>query len=252
MKSCIYRGQVRHRRKEPVAHEFTYRLFMMYLDLDELPHLFDRHWLWSSKRPAPAWFRRADYLGNPETDLGASVRLVAEKLTGRRPNGSIRMLTQLRYFGYVMNPVTFYYCFEPDTERVELILAEITNTPWGERHTYAISASEARASVCDTPHEFAKAFHISPFMAMEQTYEWRFTEPGTRLHVHMKTQAESGHIFDATLKFEREEISSFALTSALACYPWMTGQIALGIYWQAFRLWLKRSPYFEHTDGIAA
>ena len=235
-----------------MEHAFTYPLFMMYLDLDELPELFDRRWLWSARGPAAAWFRRADYLGDPHAELSVAVRDRAEELTGSRPTGPIRMLTHLRYFGYVQNPVTFYYCFGVDSHRIDTILAEITNTPWGERHTYALTADEGSPEVVDRAHRFAKAFHISPFMGMRQEYEWRFTEPDARLFVHMKSHEDARKVFDATLLLRREEISTSSLSRALARYPWMTARVLAGIYWQAFRLWLKRAPYHEHPDQVVA
>jgi len=252
VKSCIYRGAVRHRRLEPVRHDFKHRLFMMYLDLEEVATLFDRRWLWSTRSPAPAWFRRADYLGDPEVGLSDAVRDEAELLTGQRPVGPIRMLTHLRYFGYVMNPVTFYYCFRADGEEVETILAEITNTPWNERHTYALRADAESDTACSRPHRFGKAFHISPFMEMDQEYEWLFSDPGARLFVHMTNESASKRVFDATLLLHREEISSRSLASALTRYPWMTARVAAGIYWQALRLRLKRTPYHDHTDTRVA
>lgn len=247
----MYRGTVRHRRLEPVHHEFTYALFMMYLDLDELPELFDGHRLWSARRLAPAWFRRADYLGDPGVPLDEAVRAEAERLTGARPAGPIRVLTHLRYFGFVMNPVTFYYCFGDDGRAVETILAEITNTPWNERHTYALQA-DATGEVCDIRHTFEKAFHVSPFMPMDHEYAWRFSEPGDRLVVRMENRASGGKVFDAALTLEREEISSRALTYALLRYPWMTARVAAGIYWQALRLRLKKAPVHDHPNLHAA
>jgi len=251
VKSCIYRGVVRHRRRDPVAHDFEYPLFMMYLDLEELSTLFDRYWLWSARRPAPAWFRRADYLGDPDVDLAGAVRDRAELLTGRRPEGPVRMLTHLRYFGYVQNPVSFYYCFDARDDEVETILAEITNTPWGERHTYALR-SDGRTGACGRSHRFAKAFHVSPFMDMDQRYEWRFSEPGPNLRVHMRNRDADEKIFDATLSMRREEISSRTMAGVLLRHPWMTARVVTGIYWQALRLWAKRTPYFEHPQRRAA
>lgn len=248
MKSCIYRGSVNHERASPTGHRFRYDLFMMYLDLDELPALFDQHWLWSARRPAPAWFRRKDYLGTGPLD--EAVREEAQRLTGIRPIGPIRVLTHLRYFGYVMNPVTFYYCFSENGDRVDTILAEITNTPWNERHTYALRSEQG--DTCGTPHEFTKAFHISPFMAMTHEYSWRLSAPGERLHVHMENREDGEKVFDATLHLRRHNISSLSLASALGSFPWMTVRVLVGIYWQAFRLWLKKTPYFEHPISQAA
>ena len=139
MNSCIYRGWVRHRRRTPVEHAFSYRMAMLYLDLAELPEVLDGRLLWSARRPSLAWFRRADYLGDTARPLDHEVRDLVEQRTGARPVGPIRLLTHLRYFGYVMNPVSFYYCFDAAGERVETVVAEITNTPWKERHSYVIS-----------------------------------------------------------------------------------------------------------------
>lgn len=252
MNSCIYEGVVRHRRFEPVHHEFRYPLFMMYLDLDELPSLFEGRWLWSTRGAAPARFRREDYLGSPEVPLADAVRDEAARLTGARPDGPVRMLTHLRYFGLVMNPVTFYYCFRPDGEAVDTIVAEITNTPWKERHTYALRAADEAGGTCKRRHRFSKAFHVSPFMPMDQEYEWTFSEPGRRLRVHMTNRARGERVFDATLSLARGKISGPALARVLARHPWMTARVATGIYWQALRLWLKRTPYHEHPRRIAA
>lgn len=260
--SAIYLGSVRHRRHEPRQHEFSYRVFMMYLDLAELETVFARRWLWSSRRPAVAWFRRADYMGDSRVPLDLAVRNEAEKLTGRRPMGPIRVLTNLRYFGYVQNPVTFYYCFSPDGAHVETVLSEITNTPWGERHIYAITGPGGDAhSASATPatarvHDFDKAFHVSPFMDMDHAYSWRFSEPGPALTVHMTNRAQGPdgetNMFDASLSLRRREISGRALAGVLVSHPFMTVRVAVGIYWQALRLWLKRVPFFVHPAKRSA
>ena len=216
---------------------------MMYLDLDELPDVFDGRWCWSAQGPAPAWFRRTDYLGDAGTDLAESVRDEAERLTGTRPAGPIRMLTNLRYLGVVMNPVTFYYCFPPEGEHPDVILAEITNTPWRQRHTYALSAGTTNGAATETPHRFRKEFHVSPFMAMDQEYVWHMTTPEKRLLIHMENFEGGQKLFDATLKLKREDISGASLARALLRFPWMSARIAVGIYWQALRLRAKRTPY---------
>lgn len=111
VKSCIYEGEVRHRRFAPVNHEFRYRLFLMYVDLEELPALFRRRWLWSAGRPNLAWFRRGDHLGPANQPLADSVRDLVAARTGHRPTGPIRLLTHFRYIGFATNPISLYYCF---------------------------------------------------------------------------------------------------------------------------------------------
>lgn len=249
MHSCLYQGSVQHRRFEPAPHAFRYGLFMLYLDLAELPRVFDGYWLWSTRRAAPARFKRSDYHGDSAQTLDAAVRATVARETGTAPRGPIRLLTHLRYFGYVFNPVSFYYCFDAADTRVETIVAEITNTPWKERHAYVLPAGHTHDDVMQ--FEFGKQFHVSPFWPMDMRYEWRLTTPRERLLVHMKNLRDGRRAFDATLTLQRREISSTTLATALLRFPAMTAQVIAGIHWQALRLWMRRTPFFEHPAGNA-
>jgi DUF1365 family protein len=237
----------------PVGHAFSYRMFMLYLDLAELPQVFERRWLWSARRPALARFRREDHFGDPAVPLADSVRDLVASETGRRPGGPIRLLTHLRYFGHVFNPVSFYYCFDEDDSRVETIVAEVTNTPWGERHCYVLPQSMNAGKNGHGRYFPEKVMHVSPFMEMDIDYDWRFNAPGQTLTVHMENERQGRKIFDATLVLEREEINGMALARALTAYPLMTVKVVAAIYWQALKLWLKGAPVHDHPGkGRAA
>jgi DUF1365 family protein len=244
MISGIYIGKVRHRRLHPRRHSFSYSLFMMYVDLAELDQLFRKRWLWSARRPALAWFRRRDHFGDPNLPLETCVRDLVEQETGRRPEGSVGLLTHLRYWGYCFNPISIYYCFDASGRHLQALVAEVTNTPWGERHCYVLNPSEDAHG--QQRYRFRKAMHVSPFMPMALDYDWRCNQPGERLYVHMDVIGAGNKIFDATLGLRRQSISGPALAGVLLRFPVMTLKLVAAIYWEAFRLWLKRIPFFAH------
>jgi len=246
--SAVYEGWIRHRRFAPVEHSFRYRLFLMYLDLDELPALLDPYPLFSARRPAPARFSRADFLGDPERPLAECARDAVETATGQRPGGPVRLLANLRYFGHAFNPVCFYYCFDPSGERVEAVVADVNNIPWGEGHPYVMARGERQGTVLS--EELDKQLHVSPLMGMERTYALRASEPGKSLSVHIEAHPEGdGRDFDATLSLRRRELSGATLNRMLARYPAMSLQVVAKIYAQTLRLKLKGAPYFPHPEG---
>lgn len=252
--SAVYEGWVRHRRFEPVEHEFRYRHFLTYLDLAELPQLFDRVPLYSARRRAPARFRRSDHLGDPARPLDECARDAVAAATGERPAGPVRLLTGLRYLGHSFNPVSFYYCFDAAGERVEAVVAEVENIPWGERHPYVLARGARRGSVL--ADELDKTLHVSPLMSMDQTYAFRATEPGDRLTVHIESRPRAGgpaagarKTFDATLSLRRRELSTPLLLGLLARHPAASLQVVAKIYAQAARLKLKGARYFPHPGG---
>jgi len=261
MNSAIYHGTVRHRRLHPAEHSFNYHMFMMYLDLDELPQVFRRSRLFSTTRRAAARFCREDHLGGNDGGAAAipldqAVRDLVEQSTGRRPLGPIRLLTHLRYFGYVFNPVSFYYCFNPDDTRLETIVAEVNNTPWGERECYVLGQDD---EVVDGEvghgdirrYRPVKRMHVSPFMPMDVAYDWRFRPPSESLTVHMENSREGRKLFDATLVLQRKEITPASLARVLIAFPLMTMKIIVAIHWQALRLWLKGVPVVDHPTRAA-
>ncbi len=218
----------------------------------ELPDLFRGRWLWSATRPAPARFRREDHLGPPDVPLDQAVRDLVRERTGSAPRGPIRLLTHLRYFGHVFNPVSFYYCFDENDSQVETIVAEVNNTPWGEQHCYVLPQADNRGQGEHSRFQPKKVFHVSPFMEMDVDYDWRFRQPGEQLTVHMENARDGHKIFDATLVLQRREISGGALARVLATFPLITVKVVAGIYWEALKLWLKGVPVQDHPDKALA
>lgn len=259
LQSGLYLGEVRHRRRVPVVHEFRYRLFMAYLDLDELSDLFRRRWLWSDHWLTWAWFRRADHLGPAEQPLDLSVRDLVEQRLGYRPAGPIRLLTHLRYGGFAMNPISLFYGFNANGA-CEYVIAEVNNTPWGEQHCYVLDLRQPPQSEptnlttgdTDGPHQHpssaaktclsartAKAMHVSPFMTMDHDYWFRLTAPKDVLTVHIENHRQVRSTLPTTGSLDEEASANtntalttdaddllFDATMTLRRRPWTTFELA--------------------------
>jgi uncharacterized protein len=242
--SCIYEGTIRHRRAKP-GKEFTHPIALTYVDLAELPSLLGGRLL--ARGPGALRFRRRDFLGDPAKPLDSAVRDRVDQLSGRRPAGPIRLLTQLRSFGLCFNPVSFYYCLDPAGERLESVLAEVTNTPWGERHAYLLD--QAGSGVL--AGSFPKQLHVSPFMGMDHVYEARASQPGATLSVHIASRRGEETAFDATLALRRRELTRPAVARLAVRYPFATARTLALIYGHAIGLKLAGARVHPHPPAAS-
>lgn len=257
MHSAIYQGNLRHRRFFPKRHEFSYSSSLFYIDLDELPELFKGVRGWSLNRANFGCFRREDFLGDANVPLKEAVFSEVNKLLASDkqsslccPNGPVRMLTNLRIWGFCFNPVTFYYLFNPGAEKPAMILAQVNNTPWNERHSYLIHCDQ-KTGKANT--QFDKRFHVSPFNPLGMEYHWVSSVPAENLLVHMENHAGAENLtaisschMDATLTLKRQTWSKSLLQKILWLQPWAAIKVPVAIYWQAVRLFIKGVPVYPH------
>ncbi len=261
--SKIYRGKVRHRRFSPKHREFSHSVCYFYLDTAEIPGLFSRRGFFSWKPFSLFGFRRKAYLGPTDLPLDEAVRRKVEVDLGFRPEGPVRVLSQIAYLEFAFNPVSFYYCFDAGGENLTAIVAEITNTPWNERHAYVLDCRPEKnlGKRGENTFEFEKVFHVSPFLPMEMGYRWGFSPPGKKLSIHMENRnrgtgadvpfgGEGPVIFDATLTMDATAWSSAALIQGLLSQPFMTFKTLLWIYVHAALMWLRRFKVFTHPAKL--
>lgn len=249
LNSAIYTGSLHHRRLKPRYHDFKYNVTFYYLDLSEIEKIFKIPFLFGSRRPLLFGYNRSDYLAGQES-LQATVQDLIFKKTGKSHSGPVRMLTQITYFGFCFNPVTFFYCFDESNTHLQFIVAEITNTPWNERKSYVFECSPEADKY---EFQFKKDFHVSPFFPMNLHYIWKFKQPqpenlDSRLNVFMEDwdEEQKNIIFFAHLSLKPQPLNNWTVFRNLLSYPFMTMKTVAAIYFQAFILLIKRIPFYSH------
>jgi uncharacterized protein len=249
MQTGIYIGKLRHRRFQPVLHEFSYPLFMVLLDIDRIPALMKVSPFTAYNRFAWASFCERDHFGDAALPLRERLRADAAEQGIALPEGPIYLLTHLRYFGYNFNPVSFFYCCDSQG-RIEAILAEVNST-FGESRNYWLTAANRLDSPNSLRYRVPKTLHVSPFMKMNLDYTFVFTPPEADLVAHMNTLDDGNTFFDATLELSRHPWTARSLHTALARHPFVTLKVIAAIHWQALKLYIKKVPVFTKPKSVA-
>jgi uncharacterized protein len=237
LKTGIYCGNTWHVRNLPMRHGFNYRIFMFGLDLDEVDAIHARTRFFSNRGFNWAWLRRADYCpGQP--NLKQAVLDRASALASKPVSGKVFMLANLRYLGLYFSPVNFYFIGQPDDP--DWLLAEVSNTPWNERHYYLVDIHE--------PQVTEKRFHVSPFNPIDMHYQWQIKPEAERLTLQLDAWRQDKE-FEAGMALRHTPLDSASLLRMLLATPVITVKIVAGIYWEAIKLFIKRAPFYGHPGN---
>jgi len=239
----IYKGTITHTRYSPQKHKFRYSTSMLFIDLENINKAFDKNIFWSYNKRNLATFNESDYYVKDNKKILTSIKLLIKNKISVNLKGKIYLLTNAKYFGYCFNPVSFYYCFN-ESGKLIVIISHITNTPWNEKHAYLHDCRNIKGG--SKTFSFNKGFHVSPFMPMNIKYNWSFTEPKDFLYVSMNNYQNSKINFNATLRLTKKAWTPWALNKILLSIPPYSIKTILAIYWNAFLLFIKKTPFYPH------
>lgn len=247
--SCIYQGRVMHLRLRPVQHRFVYRVFSVFLDLDELPVLNARLWLFSVERRNLLSFRAADHGDRDGTALRPWVtrQLAASGIGLERPR--IMLLCFPRVLGYVFNPLSIYFCYDDD--RLSAIVYEVKNT-FGGQHAYVFPVQRDGNRRRLTVHGCDKIFSVSPFIDMKARYEFDVAAPNQHLSVVIRETERGSPLLVASQVGRRRPLTDATIFACLAVDCFMTFKVFVGIHVEALRLWLRGVPVLAQATRPAS
>jgi DUF1365 family protein len=235
--SAIYIGHVAHMR--PGKHRLRYRVFMLTLDLDELPALDRKLRHFAHNRGALLSLYDRDHADKRDRPIRAQIEAKLRNAPIGWEGGRIVLLTMPRLLGYVFNPISVYFCYRRDGALAALV-HEVSNT-FGERHFYVLPPTAMNGDA--VTQACAKQFFVSPFLEMNLRYEFNVLPPGEAVRVSMIVRRGEEIALTASFAGERRELTDANILRAWAGNPLMTLKVIAGIHWEALKMWLKGVRY---------
>ena len=232
--SCIYSGFIVHKRFKPKKHFFSYKTFSLLIDLNEVVNLEKKIKFFSYNKFNILSFYDIDHGPRDGSCLTEWVKKILAESKVNIGSGSIKLLCFPRFFGYVFNPLSIFYCYDENSQ-IKAVLYEVKNT-FNEQHTYVFPASPSSNLIL---HKCDKKFYVSPFIEMKTFYNFRLLKPGTIISIFIKQADIDGPLLTACQAGKRLELNSFNLFVQFLKHPLMSFKVILAIHFEAFRLWSK-------------